>query len=138
MDRLSPVDRSRVMSTIRGKDTKPELLVRRLVHGMGYRFRLHRRTLPGSPDIVLPRHRKAIFVHGCFWHRHTCHRGRSIPVTRTVFWSKKFESNKKRDARVRRQLRAQGWKVAVVWECQTTAARQSTLADHIRRFLREH
>lgn len=119
MDRVSPTDRSRIMSRIRDRDTKPELFVRRLIHGMGYRFRLHGRDLPGRPDIVLPRHRKVVFVHGCFWHRHRCRRGRSMPSTRTRFWKAKFAANRKRDLNARRNLRRLGWSVFVVWECQT-------------------
>ena len=137
MDPLSPADRSRVMSAIKNKDTAPELLVRRLVHGMGYRFRLHRRDLPGCPDIVLPRHRKVILVHGCFWHRHSCPRGKSVPETRTAFWKAKFEANKRRDSRARQKLQTQGWRVATVWECQLRPSNQSRLVDRIRRFLEE-
>jgi len=107
------------MARIRGKDTKPELIVRRLAHAAGYRYRLHRRDLPGCPDLVFPRYRKIIFVHGCFWHRHSCRKGRSTPRTRRRFWKKKFDENRERDRRNRRALRRQGWQVLVVWECQT-------------------
>lgn len=118
-DVLTAEQRRYCMSRIRGKDTKPEMTVRRLVHALGYRFRLHRRDLPGCPDLVLPRHRKVIFVHGCFWHRHRCRYGRPMPATRRQFWKKKLEGNKQRDARNRRALRRLGWDVLVVWECQT-------------------
>ena len=119
LDRISSADRSRIMSQIRDKDTKPEMIVRRLLHRMGYRFRTHRRDLPGRPDVVLPKHRKVVFVHGCFWHRHRCTRGRSMPSTRTEFWRMKFEGNRERDLKARNHLRKLGWKVVVVWECQT-------------------
>jgi DNA mismatch endonuclease (patch repair protein) len=106
------------MASIRGKDTKPEMAVRRLLHAMGYRFRLHRRDLPGTPDVVLPRHGKAIFVHGCFWHGHGCGAGR-LPKSRPEFWAPKIAANRERDARSLRALRSRGWSVAVVWACET-------------------
>jgi DNA mismatch endonuclease, patch repair protein len=110
------------MRAIRGQDTRPELVVRRLLHAMGYRFRLHARELIGRPDLVLPRMRVAAFVHGCFWHRHRCSFGRVQPATRTKFWRAKFDSNVARDGRVVRALRRAGWRVLVVWECQTRDA----------------
>ena len=103
----------------KGGDTKPELIVRRALHRLGYRFRLHRRDLPGNPDIVLPRLKTVIFVHGCFWHRHSCRDGRNMPRTRTNFWKAKFTRNVERDRTARRILRKAGWKVHVIWECQT-------------------
>lgn len=118
-DILTPEQRSRNMRAIKGRDTTPELTVRSLLHAMGYRFRLHRRDLPGSPDIVLPAHRTVVFVHGCFWHRHRCRHGQVCPATRTDFWQAKFAANKKRDQRAVRRLRREGWRVLVVWECQT-------------------
>ena len=117
-DVMSPEDRSRVMSRIRGKDTNPEMCVRRLVHSFGYRYRLHVRDVPGCPDLVFPSRRKVIFVHGCFWHRHGCRKGRSMPSTRSGFWTEKLAKNVERDRRVRRKLRRMGWAVHVVWECQ--------------------
>ena len=123
------------MSRIRGKDTKPELIVRSLVHSMGYRFRLHRADLPGKPDLVLQRHRKIILVHGCFWHRHSCRRGRSMPATRASDWTTKFDTNRKRDTRVRRRLRALGWDVVVIWECQTKPTQLRHLERRLRHFL---
>jgi DNA mismatch endonuclease (patch repair protein) len=105
------------MSRIRGKDTNPEMEVRRLVYSLGYRYRLHVRDLPGCPDLVFPGRRKVIFVHGCFWHRHSCRKGRSMPATRRAFWKTKFKENRKRDRRFRRALRTQGWDVLVVWGC---------------------
>ncbi len=115
----SKQQRSFNMSRIRGKDTKPELIVRSLVHQMGFRFRLHRKDLPGKPDIVLPRHQKVIFVHGCFWHMHRCRYGRVVPKTNAEFWQKKRCSNVERDRRNQRSLRQSGWHVLVIWECWT-------------------
>lgn len=106
------------MAAIRGRDTTPELRVRRLLHRLGYRFRLHRRDLPGSPDIVLPRFRTVIFVHGCFWHRHPGCRYATTPKTRTDFWTAKFHKNMERDARQQSDLRSAGWTVVIVWECE--------------------
>ncbi|MCA9037878.1 MAG: DNA mismatch endonuclease Vsr [Planctomycetaceae bacterium] len=111
--------RSFNMSRIRSKDTKPEIIVRSVVHRLGYRFRLHRRDLPGKPDLVLPRHGRIIFVHGCFWHMHRCRYGRVVPATNTEFWQTKRSENVKRDQRNRKQLRHAGWKVLTVWECWT-------------------
>jgi len=119
VDVLTREQRQYCMSRIRGKDTKPEMIVRRLVHSLGYRYRLHVRSLPGCPDLVLHRHRKVIFVHGCFWHRHNCRYGRVRPATRAKFWHDKLEGNKERDRKNRRRLRQQGWQVLTVWECQT-------------------
>ena len=112
--------RSSLMSRVRGKHTKPEMSVRRLLHGMGYRFRLHRRDLPGSPDIVFPSKRVVVFVHGCFWHRHEGCRRTSDPKTRIEFWQAKFARNVERDAKNQALLEAAGWKVVIVWECETT------------------
>lgn len=110
------------MSRVRGKDTKPELIVRRALHALGLRFRLHRRDLPGKPDIVLPRHRLAVFVHGCFWHRHPCCRLASTPKSRTGFWEAKFAANVARDAKNRSALEAESWRVFTIWECETRRA----------------
>ncbi|WP_370677397.1 very short patch repair endonuclease [Pleomorphomonas sp. PLEO] len=126
--------RSRQMSLVRSKDTKPELVVRRLLHGLGFRFRLHRRDLPGCPDIVLPRYKTAIFVHGCFWHQHgdpTCWRSR-IPKTRQDFWIPKLERNVARDREVMDELRALGWTVVVMWECETTPSKRASLEAKLR------
>ena len=117
-DVLSPQQRSYCMSQIRGKDTKPEQIVRQLVHRMGFRFRKHG-PLPGRPDVVLTRHRKLILVHGCYWHLHNCRYGRVTPKTNTEFWQSKREGNRQRDRRTMRTLKRLGWKVLVVWECQT-------------------
>jgi DNA mismatch endonuclease (patch repair protein) len=107
------------MSRIRSKDTGPEWAVRRLVHAMGFRYRLHVKRLPGRPDIVLPRHRKVILVHGCFWHAHGCETARRPPATHKRFWREKFARNAARDRLVLRELWQAGWKVLVVWECET-------------------
>lgn len=118
-DVLTPKQRSYCMSRIRGANTSPELIVRQLVHAMGFRFRLHRRDLPGTPDIVLPRHRKIIFVHGCFWHRHRCKYGRPRPRTNAAFWERKLDGNVRRDKKDLLALRRLGWRVLIIWECQT-------------------
>jgi len=119
MDVFSKEKRSWVMSQVGGKNTGPELLVRSMLHRMGYRFRLHRRDLPGCPDIVLPKHRKVVFVHGCFWHGHeNCARA-SRPATRRGFWDAKLDANEERDKRAKDELERLGWQVLIVWECQT-------------------
>ena len=123
------------MAAVASRDTSPELFVRRLIHAMGYRFRLHRSDLPGKPDIVLPRLRTVIFVHGCFWHRHACSAGRSMPATNPEYWLAKFERNTRRDRAVSRRLRAEGWSVVVVWECQTKGERAARLAARLLRRL---
>jgi DNA mismatch endonuclease, patch repair protein len=120
MDIVSPERRSKIMSRIRGKGTGPELLVRKTAYALGYRYRLHDRSLPGSPDLVFSSRRTAIFVHGCFWHRHENCRYSYTPKSNVEFWVKKFDSNVTRDERVRRELETLGWKVAVIWECETT------------------
>ena len=123
------------MSLVRAKDTKPEMRVRKLVHALGYRYRLHARDLPGRPDIIIKRRRKVIFVHGCFWHQHNCPMGNRIPKTRVGFWREKLEGNKKRDASIRRQLRKDGWSVLIIWECQTKPSNLDRLASRIVAFL---
>ena len=109
--------RSRMMSGIGPKDTKPEMVLRRALHAMGFRFRLHDKRLPGKPDLVFPGRRAVVFVHGCFWHRHDNCRYATTPATRPKFWEAKFDDNVARDARVREALQAAGWRVGVVWEC---------------------
>jgi DNA mismatch endonuclease, patch repair protein len=119
MDSLTPERRSWNMSRIRGKDTRPEIIVRSLLHRLGYRFRLNRKDIPGKPDIVLPKHQTAIYVHGCYWHRHQgCHLAYT-PKSNLDFWSKKFARNVERDLEVRESLRGTGWKQLVIWECET-------------------
>lgn len=118
-DVLTPEQRRRCMANIKGRNTKPEMVVRRLVRALGYRYALHGKKLPGKPDIVLSRLKKVIFVHGCFWHKHRCKYGRVEPKTHAEFWSEKREANRLRDIRNRRQLVKIGWSLLVVWECQT-------------------
>lgn len=119
MDRLTKKRRSWNMSRIRSRDTKPELIVRSMLHKLGYRFRLHSAGLPGRPDIVLPKYRTVILVHGCFWHRHRFCEFAYSPRSRQDFWNRKFISNVRRDRHVRRSLQRMGWKVVVIWECET-------------------
>ena len=119
MDTRSPEQRRRIMQAVGSENTGPELRVRRLLHAMGFRFRLHRKDLPGRPDIVLPRYRLAIFVHGCFWHGHDCPKGRP-PRSRPDYWLPKLEANANRDRTKMEQLESLGWRVAVVWQCETT------------------
>lgn len=116
--------RSWMMSRVKGRDTKPEILIRSMVHRMGFRFRVCQRHLPGSPDIVLPRHLKVVFVHGCFWHGHeSCTRSKR-PKTNTEFWNKKLDGNIERDKRVRERLYRMGWRVLVIWQCETRKPEQ--------------
>jgi DNA mismatch endonuclease, patch repair protein len=128
IDRLDPVRRSENMRLVRSHDTGPEILVRKIAHRLGYRFRLHRRDLPGSPDLVFPKRNKIIFVHGCFWHRHQGCVRNTTPGTRIEFWKRKFAENEERDRRVSAQLRKLGWRVFVVWECETRNQRHPVAA----------
>lgn len=134
MDQLTKTERSWNMSRIRGTDTAPERAVRSILHRLGYRFRLHSRSLPGRPDVILPKHGTVVFVHGCFWHRHSRCPFTYSPKSRTRFWSEKFSANVVRDRRVTRTLRALGWHVLVVWECELRNAR--TLSHRLDRALR--
>lgn len=132
-DTLTPSERSERMSLVRNKDTKPELAVRRLVHGLGFRYRLHRSDLPGKPDMVFPTRRKVIFVHGCFWHRHPgCSLAR-LPKSRLEFWAPKLERNRENDLLKQEELRRLGWDVLVVWECELRA--RDEVARKITEFL---
>lgn len=117
-DTLSPAQRSFNMSRIRGRDTSPELVVRSFLHGLGFRYRLHDRRLPGRPDLVFSSRRVAVFVHGCFWHRHANCRYATTPSSNSAFWAKKFQENVTRDQRARINLEAIGWRVLVIWECE--------------------
>lgn len=133
MDTLSPEERSALMSRIRGVNTKPELIVRRALHAQGYRFRLHGRGLPGRPDLVFRKRRVVVFVHGCFWHRHDgCAKSR-LPKTRHDYWRSKFEGNVERDKRNEQRLAADGWRVFVVWECETE--KDESLIERLVEFL---
>ena len=125
--------RARIMRAVRSRDTGPELLIRRLLHGQGYRFRLHRKDLPGSPDLVFPGRRKVIFVHGCFWHGHDCRRGARTPLTNQPYWTAKIARNRARDQAALTALAALGWDSLVLWEC--TLRDQDTLLSRARSFL---
>ncbi|MGP8438935.1 very short patch repair endonuclease [Paraburkholderia fungorum] len=135
MDSLTPAERSERMSRIKGKNTKPELFIRRLVHGMGYRYRLHKKGLPGRPDLVFIKRRKVIFVHGCFWHRHHGCRLARLPKTRLDFWRTKLDANAARDKDVERRLAELGWKVMIVWECEVKD--EAALMPRIKAFLND-
>ncbi len=125
MDVVDQATRSRMMSGIRGKDTKPEMTVRKYLHALGYRYRIHRRDLPGNPDLVLTKLRVCLFVHGCFWHRHVGCRFATNPKTRTAFWNEKFEKNVARDLANIQALEELGWTVLVIWECQLKESDQA-------------
>lgn len=134
-DSLTPTERSERMGRVKGKDSKPELAVRRLVHGMGYRYRLHVKHLPGKPDLVFANRKKVIFVHGCFWHRHgdpDCKLAR-LPKSRLEFWLPKLEGNKTRDARTKAKLKDLGWRALIIWECQI--AEKKEMREKIIQFL---
>jgi DNA mismatch endonuclease (patch repair protein) len=119
MDKISRQQRSKNMAAVRGKNTTPELIVRHVLHAMDYRFRLHRKDLPGKPDIVLPKYRTCIFVHGCFWHQHLGCKRASQPSSNKDFWLNKLQRNIERDKQNCLALQDQGWKVLVIWECET-------------------
>lgn len=127
-DVVDAATRSRMMAGIRGKDTKPEMIVRRALHARGFRYRLHNRKLPGSPDLCFPKYRAVIFVHGCFWHGHGC-RLFVWPKTRQAFWREKIEGNMARDQRAKRRLTKDGWRAITVWECQLRSLSSDKLAD---------
>lgn len=134
VDRLTPEQRSNLMRRVRGKDTAPEMIVRRLAHRAGFRFRLHRKDLPGKPDLCFPARRKVIFVHGCFWHGHGCKIGR-LPKSRPEFWEPKIARNRERDATAVAALVALGWTVLTVWQCETKES--ESLRQRVVEFLRE-
>lgn len=133
MDSLSPAERSEIMARVRSTNSRPELFVRGLVFALGYRYRLHANDLPGRPDIAFRKLRKVIFVHGCFWHRHTACALARLPKSRLDFWVPKLEGNRKRDEKNKRALRRQGWKVLTIWECQLKNSER--VGARIRRFL---
>ena len=128
-----PLSRSERMARIRKVDTKPELVVRKLLHALGFRFRLHRRDLPGNPDIVFPARKKVILVHGCFWHRHTCSSGRKVPTANRDYWLPKLQRNHARDAQNLSRLHVLGWTTLTLWECELSNSRM--LAARLIRFL---
>ncbi len=130
---LISASRSKNMSAIKSKNTKPEVEVRKLLHSMGFRFRLHKKDLPGSPDIVLPKYKTLIYVHGCFWHRHQNCKYASNPKTRVEFWNKKFKDNIERDIKVRKELENLEWNYLIIWECQIK--NKTYLQEKLRTFL---
>jgi DNA mismatch endonuclease (patch repair protein) len=136
MDIVSKKVRSRMMASVGSANTKPEKIVRSILHGLGYRFRLHRKDLPGSPDIVLPKYKKVIFVHGCFWHQHDGCPKSKRPTSRTEFWNKKLDGNIHRDKKNISQLQALGWTVDIIWECQTFDVKE--LRNCLENFFRDN
>ncbi|WP_224199552.1 very short patch repair endonuclease [Pacificimonas aurantium] len=132
---MDAASRSRMMASIRGKDTKPELTLRRALHRRGLRYRLHWKKLPGRPDLVFPRFRAALFVHGCFWHQHEGCRFATTPATRTEFWQAKFDANVERDRRNQCDLANSGWKVGVVWECSIRKRGGEAIASEVNAWL---
>lgn len=133
MDKISTERRSALMARVRSRNTKPEIAVRRALHALGYRYRLHRRDLPGTPDLVFPGRRSVIFVNGCFWHGHHGCRLATVPKTRTEFWVRKIQTNRDRDTRVQEALRGDSWRIRVVWECETRSI--ATLVPELVAFL---
>ena len=137
-DIVDQATRSRMMAGIKGKNTQPELLLRRGLHGRGFRFRLHVAGLPGHPDICMKKYNAVVFVHGCYWHRHENCRFASTPKSRADFWLSKFAANVERDARHQKMLKAQGWRVAVVWECTLRSAMAGTTIDLLGKWLKSN
>ncbi|TCW63390.1 DNA mismatch endonuclease Vsr [Burkholderia sp. SRS-25] len=137
VDFLSRKERSERMARIRGKNTFPELTLRKILHRMGFRYRLHNEKLPGKPDIVLPRYRSVVFVHGCFWHRHEGCRIATLPKSNTQFWVEKFERNVARDARVKVELERLGWRIFIVWECELSSTdKASKVGEYLAKELK--
>lgn len=134
-DTLTPEERSKRMSLIRSKDSSPEMKLRSLVHKMGFRYRLHVKDLPGTPDLVFPSRRAVIFMHGCFWHRHEGCKLARLPKSKLDFWKPKLEENRKRDIRNQNQLKELGWRVLVVWECEMS--NHELVSEKVREFLQE-
>jgi DNA mismatch endonuclease, patch repair protein len=135
MDVLTPVQRNRCMSAVRSSDTLPEVMLRRLLYSCSYRYRLHDRKLPGTPDLVFPGRRKVIFVHGCYWHRHSCKLGRQVPATNRGFWKAKLSENVRRDKKTMLALAQMGWRVLVVWECEIRSRLGGSVLDRTVAFL---
>jgi DNA mismatch endonuclease (patch repair protein) len=135
MDTRTPEKRSEIMSLVKGKNTTPELAVRKIVFGLGYRYRLHAKELPGRPDLVFRAKRKVLFVHGCFWHGHGCAKGRA-PKSRQEYWLPKIATNRRRDAKQIASLEAAGWKALVIWQCELRS--EARLIGKIDRFLKKH
>lgn len=120
VDHVIAEKRSQIMAAVKSKNTKTEVLVRRLLHGAGFRYRLHRKDLPGRPDIVLPKYHAVVFINGCFWHGHNCKRSGTLPKTNTAFWKEKIENNKRRDINNIQLLKSRNWRVCIIWECALT------------------
>lgn len=133
-DVFTPEKRAAVMRAVKGKDTKPEMIVRRLLHGAGYRYRLHRADLPGKPDLAFSGRRKVIFVHGCFWHGHDCKRGARVPKTNTGYWTAKIARNVARDKKTAAEIDSLGWQRLVIWECEIPAP---NLLERVQSFLEQ-
>lgn len=130
MDTMSPAERSQIMAKVKSKNTKPEMIVRKIAYAMGYRYRLHGKGIPGKPDLVFGWRRKVIFVHGCFWHGHDCGRCR-LPKTRTSYWLEKINKNMQRDSRNQKGITAMGWQYIIIWECQLKEKEKVALAIQI-------
>ena len=129
----TPESRSRIMRAVKGRDTSLEMTIRSLIFSMGYRYRLHRKDLPGKPDLVFPSRRKVLFIHGCFWHGHDCKRGARVPKTNREYWEKKIARNQVRDAKNKAALQSLGWDVLIIWECQVKEA--AALKERLVQFL---
>ncbi len=135
VDIFSPEKRSAIMRRIKSRDSKPELIVRKLTHSLGYRYRLHRKDLPGTPDLVFPKYKKVIFVHGCFWHGHNGCKRASLPATNVEFWKKKISGNIVRDTNNYEKLEGSGWKYLIIWQCEIKKSMLDSLANKISLFL---
>jgi DNA mismatch endonuclease (patch repair protein) len=135
MDSVSPERRSEIMGRVAGENTGPEIAVRRLLHRLGYRFRLHRKNLPGKPDVVLPKWRTVVLIHGCFWHRHDGCPNTRTPKSKVEFWTRKFAENVERDRKAKAQLESLGWRVLVIWECELKDV--EALAERVEHFIKE-
>ncbi|MFA5982545.1 MAG: DNA mismatch endonuclease Vsr [Methylococcaceae bacterium] len=137
-DRIDAKTRSRTMAAIHSKNTKPEIWVRSTLHQQGFRFRLHNKKLPGSPDLVLPKFQAVIFINGCFWHQHVGCKTSHLPKTRPEFWARKFARNCLRDQKVLYQLKILGWRVGIIWECSLTKTYRDTTVQHLAAWLHSH
>ena len=134
-DKFSAEFRSEIMRRVKGKNTRPEIFIRRLIYCLGYRYRLYRKDLPGTPDLTFSSRKKIIFIHGCFWHGHDCKRGQRIPVKNNSYWVKKISKNKERFGNQINELDAGGWEVLVIWECEIKKSNYSMLINKIKEFL---
>lgn len=137
MDTVDRKTRSKIMKSVPQKNTKPEVLLRKALYSMGFRYRLHDKKLPGSPDIVFPKYRAVIFIHGCFWHRHGC-KYTTTPGDNELFWKEKFDANRLRDAKKSEELRQMGWRVLVVWTCELKKALRDELFDGVNSWLKSN